>query len=62
MGVSADPIRQGLVQSLAKPGGNTTGVSSQLVDLSAKRLEVLKEFVPKLRQVRVEVYRRDYNR
>jgi putative tryptophan/tyrosine transport system substrate-binding protein len=56
MGVSADPIRQGLVQSLAKPGGNTTGVSSQLVDLSAKRLEVLKEVVPKLRQVAVLLY------
>src|SRR5215471_6734028 len=53
MGVSADPIRQGLVNSLAKPGGNTTGVSSQLVDLSAKRLEVLKEIIPKLRQVAV---------
>jgi putative ABC transport system substrate-binding protein len=56
MGVSADPIRQGLVKSLAKPGGNTTGVSSQLVDLSAKRLEVLKEVVPKLRQVAVLSY------
>jgi ABC-type uncharacterized transport system substrate-binding protein len=57
MGVSGDPIRQGLVRSLAKPGGNTTGVSSQLVDLSAKRLEVLKEVVPKLRQVAVLLYR-----
>jgi putative tryptophan/tyrosine transport system substrate-binding protein len=56
MGVSADPIRQGLVKSLAKPGGNTTGVSSQLVDLSAKRLEVLKEVVPRLRQVAVLSY------
>lgn len=57
MGVSADPIRQGLVNSLAKPGGNTAGVSSQLVDLSAKRLEVLKEVTPKLRQVAVVLYR-----
>jgi len=57
MGVTADPIRQGLVNSLAKPGGNTTGVSSQLVDLSAKRLEVLKEIIPKLRQVAVLLYR-----
>ena len=53
MGVSGDPVRLGLVQSLAKPGGNTTGVSAQIVDLSAKRLEVLKEIVPKLRRVAV---------
>ena len=53
MGVSADPVRMGVVGSLAKPGGNTTGVSSQLIDLSAKRLEVLKEVVPKLRQVAI---------
>ncbi|HEY7648285.1 MAG TPA: ABC transporter substrate-binding protein [Methylomirabilota bacterium] len=53
MGVSADPVGQGLVKSLANPGGNTTGVSSQITDLSAKRLEVLKEVVPKLRLVAV---------
>jgi putative ABC transport system substrate-binding protein len=51
MGASADPVRLGLIRSLAKPGGNTTGVASQLVDLSAKRLELLKEIHPRLTAV-----------
>jgi putative tryptophan/tyrosine transport system substrate-binding protein len=53
MGVSADPVRQGFVKGLARPGGNTTGVASQLIDLSAKRLELLRETVPNLRKVAV---------
>jgi putative ABC transport system substrate-binding protein len=53
MGVSADPVRRGLVQSLAKPGGNTTGVASQIVELASKRLELLKEATPKLKSVAV---------
>ena len=53
MGTSSDRVRLGLVKSLAKPGGNTTGVSSQLIDLAAKRLELLREAVPNLRQVAV---------
>ena len=53
MGTSSDPVRLGLVKSLAKPGGNTTGVSLQLIDLAAKRLELLREAVPNLRQVAV---------
>jgi putative tryptophan/tyrosine transport system substrate-binding protein len=53
MGVSADPVGFGLVKSLARPGGNTTGVASQLVDLAAKRLELLKEAAPKLKDVAV---------
>jgi putative tryptophan/tyrosine transport system substrate-binding protein len=53
MGVSADPVRQGFVKSLARPGGNTTGVASQLIELSAKRLELLRETVPNLRKVAV---------
>ncbi len=53
MGVSSDPVGLGLIKSLAKPGGNTTGVSSQLVDLSSKRLELLTEVVPRLKDVAV---------
>jgi putative ABC transport system substrate-binding protein len=53
MGASADPVGMGLVKSLARPGGNTTGVASQIVDLASKRLELLREAVPHLRQVAV---------
>ena len=53
MGASADPVGLGLIRSLAKPGGNTTGVASQMVDLAAKRLELLKEVVPSLKEVAV---------
>lgn len=40
---SADPVGQGFVQSLARPGGNITGMSNQSVDTTAKRLEILGE-------------------
>jgi putative tryptophan/tyrosine transport system substrate-binding protein len=53
MGVSSDPVGLGLIKSLAKPGGNTTGVTSQLIELAAKRLELLREAVPKLKDVAV---------
>lgn len=53
MGASADPVGLGLIKSLAKPGGNTTGIASQMVDLSSKRLELLKEIVPNLKEVAV---------
>jgi len=49
----ADPVGTGLVTSLARPGGNLTGVSDMAIDLSAKRLELLKEAVPKLERVAV---------
>jgi len=53
MRAAADPVAVGLVASLARPGGNITGVTSQAVDLSAKRLEVLKKVLPQLQRVAV---------
>ncbi|MGH7793387.1 MAG: ABC transporter substrate-binding protein [Candidatus Binatia bacterium] len=47
----ADPVAIGLVDSFAKPGGRLTGVHFQVTDLTAKRLEILKEILPKLRRV-----------
>jgi ABC-type uncharacterized transport system substrate-binding protein len=46
-----DPIASGLVESLARPGANATGLSLMSVDLSGKRLELLKEAVPNLSRV-----------
>jgi putative ABC transport system substrate-binding protein len=43
---AGDPVGQGFVQSLARPGGNVTGLSIQFTDTSGKRLELLKELVP----------------
>ncbi len=48
---SSDPVGAGLVASLSRPGGNVTGVSSLVVELNTKRLEVLKDAVPKLARV-----------
>ena len=48
-----DPIGAGLVASLARPGGNATGLSSVSQDLSGKRLELLKEAIPKALRVAV---------
>ena len=49
--VATDPVTSGLVQSFAKPGGRLTGVYYLTTDLTAKRLEILKEILPKLRRV-----------
>jgi putative ABC transport system substrate-binding protein len=46
-----DPVATGIVASLARPGGNVTGVSDATVGVSTKRLELLKEVVPKLARV-----------
>jgi len=51
MVTNADPVATGLLGSLARPGGNITGLTNLSRDLSAKRLELLKEIVPKLSRV-----------
>jgi putative ABC transport system substrate-binding protein len=53
MAYVADPVGTGLVAGLARPGGNLTGVSDMATELSAKRLELLKEAVPTLSRVAV---------
>lgn len=49
--VGSDPVAMGLVDSFAKPGGRLTGVQYLVTDLTAKRLEILKEILPKLNRV-----------
>jgi len=53
MALISDPVGAGLVASLARPGGNLTGLSSVSQDLSGKRLELLKEAIPKVSRVGV---------
>lgn len=49
--IGTDPVAQGFIQSFAQPGGRLTGIQYLARDLTAKRLEILKEFLPKMRQV-----------
>ena len=53
MANAADPVGAGLVASLARPGGNVTGLSGLAPELNTKRLEILKDAVPKLARVGV---------
>ena len=53
MGQGTDPVRAGFVESLARPGGNVTGLTALTRELGGKRLELLKEAVPKLARVAV---------
>jgi putative ABC transport system substrate-binding protein len=52
-GTGGDPVEEGLIKSLARPGGNVTGITSLTKELGGKRLELLKETIPKLSHVAV---------
>ena len=54
-GVSDDPVKHGLVASLARPGGNLTGVNLLSTELTAKRLELLREMLPRASRIAVLV-------
>lgn len=51
--LAADPLGDGMVASLARPGANVTGLSLQAADLAGKRLELLREVVPNLRELAI---------
>jgi putative ABC transport system substrate-binding protein len=53
IGAGSDPVEAGFIESLARPGGNITGLTILSTELSGKRLELLKEAVPKLVRVAV---------
>ena len=58
--IGTDPVALGFIKSFGQPGGRLTGVQYLARDLTAKRLEILKEFLPKLRQA-VTFYNPDYS-
>jgi putative tryptophan/tyrosine transport system substrate-binding protein len=58
---SGDPVREGLIAGLARPGGNLTGVSLLTVELMAKRLELLSELVPQAGMIALLVNQNDAN-
>ena len=51
MGSAGDPVKANIVSSLAHPGGNVTGFSSQSLELEGKRLEIMRELLPGIRRV-----------
>ena len=53
--LASDPVGGGLVASLAYPGGNVTGLSLQSTDLAGKRIELLREAIPRLRRLAVMI-------
>jgi putative tryptophan/tyrosine transport system substrate-binding protein len=59
MAFAADPVRTGFVASLARPGGNITGLSGIMPELAGKRLELLKELFPKLSRLAFLAYGQD---
>jgi putative ABC transport system substrate-binding protein len=52
-GQGGDPVKQGFIESLAHPGGNVTGITSLTTELGGKRLEILRDAVPKVSRVAV---------
>jgi putative ABC transport system substrate-binding protein len=52
-GLALDPIGSGMIASLSHPGGNVTGMSLQSPDLAGKRLEIVREVLPRLRRMAI---------
>jgi putative tryptophan/tyrosine transport system substrate-binding protein len=53
MAASPDPVGTGLIASLARPGGNTTGLTDQVADLGDKEIQIIREVVPRPRRVAI---------
>lgn len=53
MAVSPDPVATGLIASLARPGGNTTGMTDQVADLGEKEIQIIREVVPRTQRVAI---------